>query len=308
VRIAIVTTSYPSADWPGDPSGHFIHAERAVLEREGHDVIVIAPTARPGGAFGWPGVVARVRERPHRALEAATWILRARIELARADRAKRFDRIIAHWALPSAWPVASIARGDGGASRVEIVSHGGDVRLVAAMPRMLRGALVNALLHHARAWRFVSAPLRDELLEALDTELRERVRGIAEVRPSPLEMPDVRHEAAAIRRELGSSDRARVAVTVARLVKSKRVDHVIEHAAKTSSRLIVVGDGPERAALELLARARGVDARFVGKVTRPRALAFIAAADVLVHASRHEGLSTVIREAEALGTRVERLA
>jgi teichuronic acid biosynthesis glycosyltransferase TuaC len=294
VRIAIVTTSYPSADWPGDPSGHFIHAERAVLEREGHDVIVIAPTARPGGAFGWPGVVARVRERPHRALEAATWILRARIELARADRAKRFDRIIAHWALPSAWPVASIARGDG--------------RLVAAMPRMLRGALVNALLHHARAWRFVSAPLRDELLEALDTELRERVRGIAEVRPSPLEMPDVRHEAAAIRRELGSSDRARVAVTVARLVKSKRVDHVIEHAAKTSSRLIVVGDGPERAALELLARARGVDARFVGKVTRPRALAFIAAADVLVHASRHEGLSTVIREAEALGTRVERLA
>jgi teichuronic acid biosynthesis glycosyltransferase TuaC len=68
--------------------------------------------------------------------------------------------------------------------------------------------------------------------------------------------------------------------------------------------LVVVGDGPERSRLEALARARGVDARFVGRVPRDEALAWIGAADVLIHASEAEGLSTVVREAEALGTPV----
>jgi glycosyltransferase involved in cell wall biosynthesis len=47
--------------------------------------------------------------------------------------------------------------------------------------------------------------------------------------------------------------------------------------------------------------------RFVGAVPREEALAWIGAADALLFASRAEGLSTVVREAEALGIRVERL-
>ena len=306
MRIAIVTTSFPSH--PGDPSGHFVDAERAELERRGHEVVVIAPESGPSGAFGWPGVAARVRERPLRALDAAKWIARARSELARADRARRFDRVIAHWALPAAWPIAAVASAE---SHVEIVSHGGDVRLLAAMPRIVRVPLVTALVSRASAWRFVSAALRDQMLGKVDGPLRERVARIAIVHASPIDLPDVRDAAARKRRELSalaSAHASPVAIAVARLVKSKRIDRIIEHAAQTSSRLVVVGDGPERAALEALARALGVDACFVGKVTRPEALAWIAAADVLVHASRHEGLSTVIREAEALGTRVEQIA
>src|SRR5262245_54950183 len=80
VRIAILTTSYPRA--PGDPSGHFVEAEAAQLACEGHDVHVIAPgppRRRPGdrgsftvwgaGAetlFGFPGALARARQRPLR--------------------------------------------------------------------------------------------------------------------------------------------------------------------------------------------------------------------------------------------------
>jgi len=104
--------------------------------------------------------------------------------------------------------------------------------------------------------------------------------------------------------ELGAH---RVAVSVGRLVASKRVDKVIDYVSRTATveRLVVVGDGPERSRLEGLASRLGVEVEFLGMVSRSRALAWIGAADVLVHASEAEGSSTVVREAEALGTRVE---
>jgi glycosyltransferase involved in cell wall biosynthesis len=119
-------------------------------------------------------------------------------------------------------------------------------------------------------------------------------------------MPDVRGAIARTRRALGA---ARVAVCVGRLVPTKRVDRVIDYVAGSAAplSLVVVGDGPERSRLETLVRERGIDGRFVGAVDRREALAWIGAADVLLHASEAEGLSTVIREAEALGTRVVRL-
>ncbi|HWL85328.1 MAG TPA: glycosyltransferase, partial [Polyangiaceae bacterium] len=81
-------------------------------------------------------------------------------------------------------------------------------------------------------------------------------------------------------------------------------DWAIAHAAAHRAHLVVVGDGPERERLEVLARERGADVRFVGRRPRRETLAWIAVADALVHASEAEGLSTVVREAETLGTRV----
>ncbi len=51
-----------------------------------------------------------------------------------------------------------------------------------------------------------------------------------------------------------------------------------------------------------------MDARFLGKRPRIEALSWIGAADEVVHASRSEGLSTVIREAEELGVPVRILS
>ena len=67
----------------------------------------------------------------------------------------------------------------------------------------------------------------------------------------------------------------------------------------------MVGDGPDRPRLEARARALGIDTRFIGRTSHETALAWIAAADALLHASHEEGLSTVVREAEALGVPVE---
>jgi glycosyltransferase involved in cell wall biosynthesis len=294
MRIAIVTTSWPADT--GDPSGHFVRTEARELERAGHEVVIIAP--RPGGAFGWPGVAARLRERPARAIDATRWVAHARGRV----QGLAAERIVAHWAVPCAWPIA-MADGD---APLDVVSHGGDVRLLTAVPRVVRDRVASAIAGRARSWRFVSEALRADLLGALGPATRARVEGIALVRPAAIDFPDVRHlreTAALLREELGAR---RAAVSVGRLVTSKRVDRTIEHVARSRAAevLVVVGDGPERRRLEQLARALGVDARFVGLVERERALAWIAAADFVVHASEAEGLSTVLREAEALGVPV----
>jgi len=292
MRIALVTTSWPAGD--RDPSGHFVRAEARELEQQGHEVVVVAPEARGDGAFGWPGVAARVREKPWRALDAARWVAAARAGVRRLGA----DRVVAHWAVPSAWPV-----GLAGRAELAVVSHGGDVRLLAAMPRVVREHVVGAIAARATEWRFVSHALKERLTSTLGDVLRSRVERIGVVRPAAIEVPDVRDASARIVRELRGT---RVAVSVGRLVPGKGVDRAIDHVARARDvdALVVVGDGPERTRLEAHARSRGVDARFTGVLPREEALAWMHAADVLLFASVEEGASTVLREAEALGTPV----
>jgi glycosyltransferase involved in cell wall biosynthesis len=232
-----------------------------------------------------------------RALEAARWVIVARRQVVRLAP----SRVVAHWAVPSGWPIGTAAR-----APLQIVSHGGDVRLLAALPGLARNAIVRTLARQATSWSFASQALLHELLNALDRPTRALVSCVAVIQSPALEIPNVTEAISKLRRDLGT---ARVAVCVARLVRSKRVDRAIEYVAQTDAldMLVVVGDGPERPRLERLARARRVQTRFVGAVSRRDALAWIGSAQVLVHASETEGLSTVVREAEALGTRVVRL-
>jgi glycosyltransferase involved in cell wall biosynthesis len=290
MRIALVTTSFPAEE--GDPSGHFVQAEARRLEAQGHEVIVVMP--RPGGAFGWPGVAARIRERPARLLDAARWVMQARTRLRQIEA----HRVVAHWAVPCAWPVAMGSRAE-----LHVVSHGGDVRLLVRMPRVARERVVGAIAGRAATWTFVSEALMESLLAVLGEGARRDLARVAVVRAATIEMPDVRAAVARKRGELGA---ARVAVSVGRLVRSKRVDRAIEHVARTRDidTLVVVGDGPERGRLEALAHARAVDVRFVGILPREETLAWIGAASVVLFASQHEGASTVLREATAMGATV----
>jgi teichuronic acid biosynthesis glycosyltransferase TuaC len=292
--VCVVTTSYPSYD--GDPAGHFVKAEVAELEAAGHRVTVVTPQA--GGAFGWPGAAFRLREKPWRALESAAWMVRA----ARQVRNARPSRIIAHWSVPSGFPVVTRAALDD--VPLEVVSHGGDIRLLAASPQRVRYAVVRRLLRRATTWRFVSEPLLEKLASALDGADAAALRAMAVVAPSPLAMIDVEEEVRARRNAVG---RRPLFVCAGRLVRSKRVDRVIDYVAGQRVGhpvLVVIGDGPERARLEKLAREWQIDVRFLGNTPRREALAWIGAADELVHASIAEGISTVVREAEHLGVKV----
>lgn len=108
---------------------------------------------------------------------------------------------------------------------------------------------------------------------------------------------------------LGSAPDAAVAlpkplvVTVGRLVPWKHVDGVIDAVAKLpGASLVVVGEGPVRAALERRAHDK-LPGRyaFFGALAHADTLAVIAAADAFVLNSSYEGLSHVLIEALALG-------
>lgn len=238
-----------------------------------------------------------MKESPLRVVSAAGWVG------ATAVRARdlQVDRFVCHWAVPSVWPIAYFAR-----APIEAVSHGGDVRLLAAIPLPVRERVVRALAERCERWRFVSTSLLFQLLREVCSATAACVEGVAVVSPTSLDLPDVTSAIGRLRAELGG---CRTAVSVGRLVPSKRVDRAIAHVAASGAfdSLVVVGDGPERSRLEGIAREKAQHTRFVGAVSREEALAWIGAADALIHASTAEGLSTVVREAEALGTIVVRV-
>jgi glycosyltransferase involved in cell wall biosynthesis len=94
------------------------------------------------------------------------------------------------------------------------------------------------------------------------------------------------------------------AVTVGRLIPLKRVDQVLEAVGKTPGLgLVVVGDGPERAGLERIAGSLGLADRvwFAGACSHVETLGLMAACDLLILNSTHEGLPHVVLEAMALG-------
>lgn len=93
-------------------------------------------------------------------------------------------------------------------------------------------------------------------------------------------------------------------VTVGRLIPLKRVDGLLEALKEVPDLgVVVVGDGPERPRLEHLARSLGVQDRvyLAGQRTKKEALGLMAACDLFVLNSTHEGLPHVVLEAMVLG-------
>jgi glycosyltransferase involved in cell wall biosynthesis len=94
---------------------------------------------------------------------------------------------------------------------------------------------------------------------------------------------------------------------VGRLVRHKGVDVVLDAVARVpASRVVIVGDGPERAQLERRAQAPDLAGRvtFVGAVPRAEALSILAGVDCAVLASDWENLPHAAVEALAVGTPV----
>lgn len=317
MRIGVVTTSFPRE--PGDPAGSFVASHVRWLEREGHEVEVIAA----GDRAALPGRSAEARA--HRlssrlfyrggapeALEsggllrlaaAAGFSLRQLAAIAR--RLHRWDAVCAHWLAPSAAAVAAarIARRD--TTPFLAIAHSGDVhlldrlRLVAPVARMLcaAGARVS----------FSSGALARRMIDGAGAELGDRLGERSLVCPMGV---DVGVEVSA---HAGPPRRSTTLLFLGRLVPIKGVDTLLEAVARLGDRfdLIVAGDGPERAALERRAAELGIArrTRFVGEVRSLFRDSLLAGADVLVAPSRTvggrtEGMPVAVLEAIASGTPV----
>ena len=109
-----------------------------------------------------------------------------------------------------------------------------------------------------------------------------------------------------LKRHVGMAEHDRLIISIGRLSKEKAHGVLIEAFRllcttnpNLSCRLVIVGDGPERASLETAARASGQNDRitFAGQVNNVQP--FYAAADVFVLPSLSEGSPNVLLEAMA---------
>ncbi|MBI5496494.1 MAG: glycosyltransferase [Deltaproteobacteria bacterium] len=227
--------------------------------------------ARIERLFFGNGAPQALRTRPWTALLAPGAV----VALAQCVRRMRPDVVMAHWLLPAGL-AAALARAADGPPWMAY-AHGTDARWLAHLPAaadLFRGAETVAA---------PSASLAAELQRALARKI--------DVLPLPVQRGATR--APVDHRDVGF---------LGRLLPQKGVDVLIHACAAGKRSLLVGGDGPERARLARLARARGVDARFLGAVPPGDRGRFFASVRVLaVPSVQPEGAPAVIAEAWAHG-------
>jgi len=314
VRIGMLTTSYPRH--AGDVAGVFVRGMARALATRGHELEVLAPEPRGGVPPSEPSIAVRwVRYAPRplrRTFYGAgvpdnvradplAWpglvgFCAALLREARA-RARGWDAIISHWAIPCAY-VAGLVRG----ARPHLaVLHSADVHLLNRLPaRRLAVARLGAA---APALLFASAALREQTLRALPAGARAELAGRCHASAMGVDPQPPTRDRRALRRALGLT--GFTALTLGRLVPIKGVEVAIEATrGLVGVALTVAGDGPSRIALERRAHP-GV--RFVGEVTGVAKAELLRAADALLVPSvdlpsgRGEGTPTVALEASSVG-------
>jgi glycosyltransferase involved in cell wall biosynthesis len=223
--------------------------------------------------------------------------LRAGVRLLRE---RRFDLVHTSFAVPSGPSGLLLARLFGLPHVLSL--HGGDVYDPSKALSPHRTPLLKQTVH-----RVIHSSDR-VVAQSSDTSRRARtIYGERDVdciplaarRPAfePLPRPE-------LGLDLGPDDF--VLVTVGRLVARKGLDQLIGIVADLGDprfKLVVVGEGPEAAALEARARDCGMaDAvRFTGYVSEERKWQILAASDLYVSTSLHEGFGIVFLEAMDAG-------
>lgn len=304
MRVLAVAHSYPRFD--GDLAGAFLERLYEALITRGHGVRVIAPADQGrGGEESRRGIlVERVRyAAPARetlayrgtmtsALRSPRGLLAFRGLVRAFSRAVRFraaeaDVIHANWWVPGGYAVWR-ARYPGSPPCV-LTLHGTDA----------------AMLHRSWAARRVARPVLEQA--AAVTTVSTFLAAIAEragARTPPIVLPMPAEGGAGPAASAGG----RGVVTVGRLTRQKRIHIVIEAVARLAAAgrvvpLTIVGDGPERRALEAAVGRLGLgkQVRFTGAVAPDAVRDLLDGADVFAFPARHEGFGLAAAEALMAG-------
>lgn len=171
--------------------------------------------------------------------------------------------------------------------------------------RTLMGTGLSALERRLRAWDRQAAGRADVYL-ANSTVTRDAVRAVygieAEILPPPAALPVGGPATAPV--VSGVALEPGFLLCVARLLPYKNVDLVVEAAALSGRRLVVVGEGPDRARLAQVAQRVGPGrVHLLGRVPDPELRWLYRNASFLVAAS-HEDFGLTPLEAGAFGTPV----
>ncbi|MDQ3673944.1 MAG: glycosyltransferase [Gemmatimonadota bacterium] len=301
MKVLFLTHSFPRRE--GDAAGSFLLRLAVALRAEDVDVQVVAPAA-PGlpSSDEIEGVrIERFRYAPRRFEQlaytgnmaqdvASSWSARLALvgflgsDFVHAVRARRNfepDVIHAHWWFPS----GVVGTWLGSLSQLPVVTtlHGTDVRLARTVG--VAKPLFNHVLKHSAAVTTVSRWLQEETDAVAPGH-----------DPIVAPMP--------VATDLFSPDGARNGsrlLFVGRLNAQKGIEHLLRALAElnTHAELDVVGEGPNREALERLAGELGVSnrVRWLGQLSQPQLPAMYQQAAAVVVPSVDEGLGLVAVEA-----------
>ncbi len=216
--------------------------------------------------------------------------------LMRLQEQRDFDLIDAHYFFPDG--VAAIRLGRRLKKPVVITARGTDVNLIPELPGPRR--MIQEAAREAAAIIAVSQALKDAIV-GLGIP-GERVTVLRNGVDLDLFRPHAREETRARLGLLGPT-----LLSVGHLIERKGHELVIGALPSLPHfRLLIAGDGPERARLERLSSALKVSERvsFLGAVPHEQLHRIYAAADALVLASSREGWPNVLLESMACGTPV----
>lgn len=313
MRVLHPTTTFPRRR--GDHWGPFVLQLCEAIATEGMDVEVVAantPESEPfesscavrrfdyflGKRFQTlmtpPGLVPNLQNRPWRVLQLPFfyWALGNQIR----KRSREADLVHAHWLIPTGF--AAVRNAD---TPVLATVWGAEyhVNPSGVMSRLVRYAqreadhlvAVSRYLQHRGVNRFDCPPEKISVIpNAVDTERFH---------------PGVESD---MRERFGIPPEDILVSTVRRLVPEKRVDDLIASAARVvpeteAVTFLIVGDGPERHALERKAREEGVEESivFTGSLPHTDIPAVMAASDAFVLSTEQEGMATALLEAMAGG-------
>lgn len=166
-------------------------------------------------------------------------------------------------------------------------------------------ALLRVLYPRADVVSGVSVGVADDLARAIKMD-RRRVLAI----PNPIPVAHLRARASAPPSHpwLAERDPGPVAIAVGRLTEQKDLPTLLRAVAvcrrTIALRLVILGEGEDRAALEEEVRALGLEDAVSLPGFLPNPFPEVRAADLFVLSSRWEGLPTVLIEAIAVGTKV----
>lgn len=322
VRSLLFSTLYPSAARP--LHGLFVETRlRELLRRGGVESRVVAPVPWFGSTNPRFGEYARMAATPRRevrhdievhhprfirvpklGMSSAPFMLAlgARATLARLrDQGFDFDLIDAHYYYPDGVAAAMLALWFN--RPLAVTARGTDVNLIPQyrIPRLL----IRWAVRRAQASIGVSAALVERLrsLGAQEERLHVMRNGVDLERFRMLDR-------GAMRAELGLRGEP-LLLTVGNLHEHKGQRLVVRalqvlRQRHPHARLAVVGDGPDRGALQALVAELGLgeSVRLVGAVPNTELARWYSAADVMVLASEREGWPNVLLEAMACGTPV----
>ena len=310
MRVCVLTSSYPLK--PGDMAGWFVRQQcQAMAEGEGVEVIVLAPghpdapaCERDGRvevrrltyfrpkrlqqlAYG-AGIMSNLRSRP------VAWLNLVPFLLSLAGGAVRYGRranlIHAHWG-----PIGALAVLMRRFHRRPVVLsvRGSDI---TGSSRLIRRITAWATGHADAVTANTPVSRRKAARHVRDKDLCRYV-------PNGVFLPD-KQELETARAE--RTDGEFRLVSVGRLVPERRYDLLVAAIGRVRRtnpevRLTIVGDGPEREALESLVAEHGLGERvtFTGQLPREEVGKHLARADTYVSTTERDNFANAVMEAGA---------